>query len=71
MIHTIEIDDNTELGKKALTLLEDLGIDISDEKELNPYIKKALDKSLEQSFNGNLYSNDEVIKRTKEWLNSK
>jgi len=71
MIHTIEIDDNTELGKKALTLLEDLGIDISDEKELNPYIKKALDISLEQSFNGNLYSNDEVIKRTKEWLNSK
>jgi len=71
MIHTIEIDDNTELGKKALTLLADLGIDISDEKELNPYIKKALDISLEQSLNGNLYSNDEVIKRTKEWLNSK
>ncbi|MFZ4799223.1 MAG: hypothetical protein ACOYMA_17115 [Bacteroidia bacterium] len=71
MIHTIEIDDNTELGKKALTLLSDLGIEISDEKELNPYIKKALDVSLEQSFNGNLYSNDEVIKRTKEWLNSK
>jgi hypothetical protein len=71
MIHTIEIDDNTELGKKALTLLANLGIDISDEKELNPYIKKALDISLEQSFNGNLYSNDEVIKRTKEWLNSK
>ena len=71
MIHTIEIDDNTELGKKALTLLANLGIDISDEKELNPYIKKALDISLEQSFNSNLYSNDEVIKRTKEWLNSK
>jgi hypothetical protein len=71
MIHTIEIDDNTELGKKALTLLANLGINISDEKELNPYIKKALDISLEQSFNGNLYSNDEVIKRTKEWLNSK
>ena len=71
MIHTIEINDNTELGKKALTLLADLGIDISDEKELNPYIKKALDISLEQSFNGNLHSNDEVIKRTKEWLNSK
>jgi hypothetical protein len=71
MIHTIEIDDNTELGKKALTLLADLGIDISDEKELNPYIKKALDISLEQSFNGNLYSNDEVMKRTNEWLNSK
>ena len=30
-----------------------------------------LDISLEQSLNGNLYSNDEVIKRTKEWLNSK
>jgi hypothetical protein len=26
MIHTIEIDDNTELGKKSLTLLEDLGL---------------------------------------------
>lgn len=71
MIHTIEIDDNTELGKKALTLLVDLGIDITEEKELNPYIKKALDISLEQSFNGNLCSNDEVMKRTKEWLNSK
>ncbi len=71
MIHTIEIDDNTELGKKALTLLEDLGIAIYDEKDLNPHIKRALDKSLEQSLNGNLSSNDEVIKRTKEWLNSK
>lgn len=71
MIHTIEIDDNTELGKKALTLLEDLEIAIYDEKVLNPYIKKALDISLEQSFNGNLSSNVEVIKRTKEWLTSK
>ncbi len=40
MIHTIEMDDNTELGKKDLTLLVDLGIDITEEKELNPYIKK-------------------------------
>ena len=71
MIHTIEIDDNTELGKKALTLLKDLGIAIYDENELNPHIKRALDKSLEQSLNGNLSSNAEVIKRTKEWLNSK
>lgn len=71
MIHTIEIDDNTELGKKVLTTLEDLGITIYDEKVLSPHIKKALDISLEQSFNGNLHSNDEVIKRTKEWLNSK
>jgi hypothetical protein len=71
MIHTIEIDDNTELGKKALSILEDLGITIYDEKVLNPHIKKALDKSLAQSLNGNLSSNAEVIKRTKEWLNSK
>jgi hypothetical protein len=48
-----------------------LGIAIYDEKVLNPHIKKVLGKSLEQSLNSNLSSNAEVIKRTKEWQNSK
>jgi hypothetical protein len=41
------------------------------EKELNPFIKQALDKSLEQSFAENLKSNDEVINSIKVWLDSK
>ncbi|MEI7977241.1 MAG: hypothetical protein WCI53_00200 [Bacteroidota bacterium] len=40
------------------------------EKELNPYIKKALDISLEQSFTKNLKTNSDVISSIKVWLNS-
>jgi hypothetical protein len=70
MIHTIEIDDNTELGKKALLVLSELGIKVDTVSNLNPIIKQVLDKSLletEESF----MNHDDLIKQTRIWLSTK
>jgi hypothetical protein len=70
MIHTIEIDDNTELGKKALLVLSELGLKIDNGNNLNPIIKQVLDKSLlesEESF----INHDDLVKQTRIWLSTK
>ena len=70
MIHTIEIDDNTELGKKALLVLSEQGIKVDTISNLNPIIKQVLDKSLletEESF----MNHDDLIKQTRIWLSTK
>jgi hypothetical protein len=70
MIHTIEIDDNTELGKKALLVLSELGLNIDNGNNLNPIIKQVLDKSLlesEESF----INHDDLVKQTRIWLSTK
>ena len=70
MIHTIEIDDNTELGKKALLVLSELGLKVDTGSNLNPIIKQVLDKSLletEESF----MNHDDLIKQTRIWLSTK
>ncbi len=70
MIHTIEIDDNTELGKKALVVLSELGIKVNAGSKLNPIIKQVLDKSLLESEESFL-NHDDLIKQTKIWLSTK
>lgn len=70
MIHTIEIDDNTELGKKALFVLSELGLKIDNGNNLYPIIKQVLDKSLlesEESF----INHDDLVKQTRIWLSTK
>jgi hypothetical protein len=70
MIHTIEIGDNTELRKKALVVLSELGIKVDAGSKLNPIIKQVLDKSLLESEE-NFLNHDDLIKQTKIWLSTK
>jgi hypothetical protein len=70
MIHTIEIGDNTELGKKALVVLSELGIKVDAGSKLNHIIKQVLDKSLLESEE-NFLNHDDLIKQTKIWLSTK
>lgn len=67
MIHTVKIDDSTENGKLVLDFLQGLGIGTDN---VDPLLKEVLLKSMEESKNGKLKSNEEVFSEIKQWLHS-
>ncbi len=71
MVYEIEIDDNNDIGKKALAFLKDLKIPTYQIPQLLPEQKILLELSLKDIDDANIFTHDEAMKNAEEWLDNK
>lgn len=71
MIYEVEINENSENGRKFISLLKDLNIPIQAKSLLLEEQKYLLNESLNEVAEGKVMFQDEVIAEFMKWRNSK
>ncbi len=71
MTYEIEINEQSETGKKIFSFLNDLGISYSPKVKLLKEQKALLKESLAELAEGEIKTQQQVIDDVKKWLKSK
>ena len=68
MINKVKIDDNNEVGKKALQLLKELHIPVQPLNNLLPEQMLLIEKSLKEIEEGKTFAHEQVMKQAEVWI---
>lgn len=71
MTYEIEINEQSESGKKFISFLNDLGITYKPKTSLLDEQKVVLNESLNELAEGNIKTQEQIIDDVKKWLKSK
>jgi hypothetical protein len=71
MTYEVEINENSEMGKKIFSFLNDLGVPFKPKTGILEEQKYLLNESLNEFAESKVKPQEEVIAKFKEWQKSK
>ncbi len=71
MTYEIEINENSETGKKIFSYLNDHGIDCKPKQQISEIQKNILNESLTELYEGKVMTQEEVMDGVRKWVKSR